>query len=175
MGGHPLEWSVCPNSEQGEWTPLDISVDCSNAEVEQGWYLPRFHTWIGQRFVSYQFDVWCSEQLDVAAYNAKGLHQAQHGASYSRVYVREIPRPLLLTCAFSHMDRAVYDVVFITMAGETVLRTRQQLCFWPLARDVARAAVIQGRLQSCNQQVCVLLENCTEPLPRFCAKDFDGS
>jgi hypothetical protein len=71
-----------------------------------------------------------------------------------------------VSCSFTAIAQDYFQAKFTTLAGDLMLAFE---CPRPCSADVltmsaCKTAANQGRLWSCNQEVCVLLEGETEPL-----------
>ena len=84
-----------------------------------------------------------------------------------KVAVREVPPTFIVTCGLSQISRHRFHAKFTTLSGELM----SQFMCPPLSVTAAalitracHAAASQGRLRSCNQEVCLLLEGELEPL-----------
>ena len=84
-----------------------------------------------------------------------------------KVAVREVPPTFVVTCGMTRISQDRFQAKFTTLSGELMLRVE---CPPPcvaaagLTMRACQAAATQGRLRSCNQEVCVLLEGELEPL-----------
>ena len=91
-----------------------------------------------------------------------------------RVVVREVPPTFIVTCSLSPIEPEVYKAIFTTLGGQTMAESyieSQDPVTLELGSVPAIAAARQGRLQSQNQKVCVMLEGKAEPLGvRFAPK-----
>ena len=84
-----------------------------------------------------------------------------------RIVVREVPPTLFVTCSVTPAEPGRCQAIFTTLGGDVVIESyvkardaaTPELCLIP-----ATAAAQQGRLQSRNQKVCVMLEGRVEPL-----------
>ena len=87
-------------------------------------------------------------------------------ARKKRVAVREVPPTLLVTCTFTAIAQDHFQANLTTLAGELMLSLECPRLYSAegLTMTVCKAAASQGRLWSCNQEVCVLLEGEAEPL-----------
>ena len=78
------------------------------------------------------------------------------------IYVREVPPPLVLTCSLNPIDDTGSEAVLTTVAGSVVLRIERvennSMTMERLADTAAMAAAAQNRIQSRNQEVCILSE-----------------
>lgn len=82
-----------------------------------------------------------------------------------RVAVREVPPTLVLTCGLTELAQGLFQAKFTTLADELMLSIQcPPGAEAALTMSACKAAASQGRLQSRNQEVCVLLEGETEPL-----------
>ena len=145
-------------------------------EQAPGWFIDRFHTWSGQRFLNCYFDHWCAKQPDVAVYVTEHVHP-DFGISFpvGLAYVREVASPLVLACAQQDVEDQGTEVIFATLAGSEVLRVQcpagRPANMWDLSRLAATAAVTQERLQSPNQAVCIHLGGDCKPLTISTVRD----
>lgn len=85
----------------------------------------------------------------------------------NRVVIREVPATLILTCSMSKIAEDNFEGKITALSGGLVAHIRDgivpsQKC--DLTIRAAVAAAHQGRLQSQNQRVCLLLEGQTIPL-----------
>ena len=91
-----------------------------------------------------------------------------------RIVVREVPPTFIVTCSLSPIEPEVYKAIFTTLGGQTIAESyivSQSPVTVELGSLPAIAAARQGRLQSQNQKVCVMLEGEAEPLGiRFAPK-----
>ena len=83
-----------------------------------------------------------------------------------KVAVREVPPTLVVTCSFTTIAKDRFQATFTTLAGELMLSLQCPRSYSAdsLTMSACAAAANQGRLWSCSQEVCVLLEGETEPL-----------
>ena len=86
---------------------------------------------------------------------------------FRRIVAREVPPSLLVTCSLSFKGRN-YEAIFTTLAGNVItdsyVDSLEPSKLAGLVSTPALAAAQQGRLQSQNQEVCVMLEGKAKPL-----------
>ena len=165
MSGHRLEWSRRQDAGPTGWTLLNQAVACRNTGQNSGWFIPRFDLvdQVDQVYLECRFHKWCEEDPKVAVYKAEELDHA-FWVNYpaGQIYVREVPPPLVVTCSFNRVDDEGAEAVFTTASGCVMLqieRVKMKLITMEgLAKTVAMAVAAQDRVQSCNREVCAVLE-----------------
>ena len=127
--------------------------------------MPRFDIadQVRQVYLECRFHKLCEEDPKVAVYKAEELDHA-FWVNYpaGQIYVREVPLPLVVTCSFNRIDDEGAGAVFTTIGGCVMLRIERVklklTTMEGLAKAVAMAAAAQDRVQSCNREVCAVLE-----------------
>ena len=143
-------------------------------DAAPGWHIPFFYI-SGMNVLECRFAQWHPEESHVAVFDAEELHyDAWVSYPAGKIYVREVPSPLVITCSLTFVQQDAIDVVFTTVAGAQMLRIAR-LSSLPemehLATAAAMAAAAQGRLQSRNQAVCTVLEGQATPLGTVALSD----
>ncbi|CAE7251706.1 unnamed protein product [Symbiodinium natans] len=143
-------------------------------DAAPGWHIPFFYI-SGMNVLECRFAQWHPEESHVAVFDAEELHyDAWVSYPAGKIYVREVPSPLVITCSLTFVQQDAIDVVFTTVAGAQMLRIAR-LSSLPemehFATAAAMAAAAQGRLQSRNQAVCTVLEGQATPLGTVALSD----
>ena len=84
-----------------------------------------------------------------------------------KVAVREVPPTFIVTCGVSQISRHRFHAKFTTLSGELMSQFMcppMSVTAPALTRKACHEAASQGRLRSCNQEVCLLLDGELEPL-----------
>ncbi|CAE7467684.1 unnamed protein product [Symbiodinium natans] len=178
MDGCRLEWSRCLDGGPGAWSLIGLSGAALATETAPGWYMPAFCV-RGMNRLECRFTQWHPEAPHVAVFEAEELHFDNWiNLPAGKVYVREVPSPLVITCSLMPVDQNTVDVVFTTVAGEEVLRiasvsshSLEMELMEQLPTSATIAAAAQGRLQSRNQEVCTVLDGEPTPLDTLVLSD----
>ena len=175
MDGCRLEWSRCLDGGPGSWSLIGLSGTALATETAPGWYMPVFCV-RGMNRLECRFTQWHPEAPHVAVFEAEELRFDNWiNLPAGKVYVREVPSPLVITCSLMPADQNAVDVVFTTVAGEEVLRiasvSSHSLEMEQLPTSATIAAAAQGLLQSRNQEVCTVLDGEPTPLDTLVLSD----
>ena len=165
MEGSPSSWSMLG---------LGGAAFAVATDAAPGWHIPFFYI-SGMNVLECRFAQWHPEESHVAVFDAEELHyDAWVSYPAGKIYVREVPSPLVITCSLTFVQQDAIDVVFTTVAGAQMLRIAR-LSSLPemehFATAAAMAAAAQGRLQSRNQAVCTVLEGQATPLGTVALSD----
>ena len=167
MVSRRLEWTRChPDNSAKCWALLGLNIVYASTEDARGngWFLPRFTCADPVSGVSLEcvFLAWCPERPGVALYTSEEWHY-EPLMSYpgDKVYVREVPEALVLTCATTNLETCGCEATFTTVAGSMLLHIPLHTNLWLSLEDpvflTVLATAAQNHLQSRNQEICLLL------------------
>ncbi|CAE7431392.1 unnamed protein product, partial [Symbiodinium sp. CCMP2592] len=162
MEGRRLEWSRRLQGGPGSWSLIDSDGAAFTTEAAPRWHLLFFSTDYVER-LRCRFVQWHPADAQVAVFEAEELdYDTWISYPAGKVYVREVPSPLVVTCSLTPVPQNAVDMVFTTVAGEELLRIAGMSNPLPeleeLATSAALAAAAQGRLRSRNQAVRTTLD-----------------
>ncbi|CAE7459367.1 unnamed protein product, partial [Symbiodinium sp. CCMP2592] len=162
MEGRRLEWSRRLQGGPGSWSLIDSDGAAFTTEAAPRWHLLFFSTDYVER-LRCRFVQWHPADAQVAVFEAEELdYDTWISYPAGKVYVREVPSPLVVTGSLTPVPQNAVDMVFTTVAGEELLRIAGMSNPLPereeLATSAALAAAAQGRLRSRNQAVRTTLD-----------------